>query len=201
MLSSISARRSRISSMSGSGPTSGWYSARGAKSRWAPSRAPASSTWLISRSSSEMARPTSPSRAMAWRAIRKLSTWSAICWANSLVSPSIFCGSFMCRSPPCERAPQGDLVGVLEITAYRQSTRQPRHAQLHWLQQPGEIGRRGLTLEVRIRGEDDLGDRAVGQSGHQLAHPQLVRTDAVDRRDRPTQDVVAAPELTGPFDR
>ena len=47
--------RSRISSRSGSGPTSGWYSARGVKSRCAPSRAPASSTWLISSSSSEIA--------------------------------------------------------------------------------------------------------------------------------------------------
>ena len=58
----------------------------GVKSCSAPSRAPASSTWLISRSSSEMARPPSASRAIARRASRKLSTWSAICWANSAVS-------------------------------------------------------------------------------------------------------------------
>ncbi len=34
----------------------------------------------------------------------------------------------------------------------------------------------------------------------QLPDPQSIRTDPVDRRDRPVEDVVAAPELAGPFD-
>ena len=51
---------------------------RGAKSRCAPSRAPASEIWLISSSSSEIARPASPSRAISRRASRKLEKESAI---------------------------------------------------------------------------------------------------------------------------
>src|SRR3954453_7662074 len=194
-MSRVAARRSRMSSMSGSGPTSGWYSAIGVKSCWAPSRAPASSTWLISSSSSEMARPPSASRAIACSAIRKLSTWSAICWANSSVSVSVICGS-----PPSERPAHRPPFGVLEVTTYRQSTRQPRHAQPERLEHPREVRRRGLALEVRIGGEDGLGDRPVGGPGNELADPQLLGSDAVDRRDRPAEDVVAAPELPGPLD-
>src|SRR3546814_12866800 len=61
--------------------------------------------------------------------------------------------------------------------------------------------RGGLTLEVGIGGQDDLGDGTVGQPDHQLADPQLLRSDAVNRRDRAAQHVVAAPELPGPLDR
>ena len=61
--------------MSASGPTSGWYSSRGWKSICAPSRAPASSTWLISSSSRDTAWAPLPSRAIARSAIRKLSIW------------------------------------------------------------------------------------------------------------------------------
>ena len=42
---------------------------------------------------------------------------------------------------------------------------------------------------------------AVGEPDHQLADPQLVRADAVDRADRPAEHVVAAAELAGPLDR
>ena len=75
--------------MSASGPTSGWNSSRGVKSVWAPIRAPARRTWLISRSSSDTACDPLPSRAMARRASRKLSTESAICSPNTLSSVSV----------------------------------------------------------------------------------------------------------------
>src|SRR5262245_11186208 len=176
--------------MSGSGPTSGWYSATGVKSRCAPSRAPASRTWLISSSSSEIARLLSASRAIAFSASKKLSTWSAICWAKSSVSPSSCLVSVICGSPSCERTAQRHLVGVLQVATYRQSTRQTRHAQAERLEHAGEVRRSRLALEIGVGREDHLGDRPVGEAHHQLADPQLLRADPVDRRDRPAEHVV-----------
>ena len=77
--------------MSASGPTSGWYSSRGWKSIWAPSRAPASSTWLISSSSRDTAWEPLPSRAISRSAMRKVSIWVAICEANcsSSITPPV----------------------------------------------------------------------------------------------------------------
>ena len=62
-----------------------------------------------------------------------------------------------------ERPAEGDLVGVLEVSTYRQSTRQPRHAQPERLQHPCDVGRGRLALEVGVGREDHLGDLAVGE--------------------------------------
>src|SRR4051794_5236428 len=189
-----------MASRSGSGPTSGWYSPDGVKSRCAPRRAPAKSTWLTSTSSRGTTVPAFSSRDIACSATRKDSTASAICWAKSSSSGSRYV-SVTSVSPSCECASQGHLVGVLEITAYRQSTRQTGHAQVHVLQESAEIGGRGVALDVRVGRQDHLGHGAVGEPGHQLADAQLLRADAFQRGDRPAQHVVAPPELAGPFDR
>src|SRR3954451_2001177 len=189
-----------MASRSGAGPTSGWYFADGVKSCWAPSRAPANRIWLTSTSSRGTTVPGFSSRDMACSATRKDSTASAICCAKSSSSGSRYV-SVTSVSPSCECASQGHLVGVLEITAYRQSTRQTGHAQVHVLQESAEIGRRGVALDVRVGREDHLGHGAVGEPGHQLADAQLLRSDALQRGDRPAQHVVAAPEFTGPLDR
>src|SRR4051812_11702182 len=146
-----------MASRSGSGPTSGWYSADGVKSCWAPSRAPANRIWLTSTRSRGTTVPGFSSRDIACSATRKDSTASAICCANSSISGSRYI-SVTGVSPPCECAPQGHLVGVLEITAYGQSTSQTRHAQVHVPQESAEIGRRRVSLDVRIGRQDDLRD-------------------------------------------
>src|SRR5690606_34563338 len=78
---------------------------------------------------------------------------------------------------------------------------QSRHLDPEGLDQPRQVGGRRLPLEVRVGREDQLVDLAVGEPGHQLADPQVIRPDAVDRADRPAENVVAAAELPGPFDR
>src|SRR4051812_4825620 len=188
-----------MASRSGSGPTSGWYSADGVKSRWAPSRAPAKRIWLTSTSSRGTTVPGFSSRDMACRATRKDSTASAICWANSSSSGSS-CVSVTGVSSPCECASQGHLVGVLEVPTYRQSTRQTSHAQVQRGQVSAEICRRRVALDVGIRGEDDLRDRPVGEPTHQLTDAELLGSDPLQRRDRPAEHVVAPPELAGPLD-
>ena len=66
--------------------------------------------------------------------------------------------------------------------------------------QPGQVGRRRLALEVRVGGDDQLGDGAVHQPGHELLDPQVVGAHAVDRADRAAEHVVAAAELAGALD-
>src|SRR6202041_3059640 len=45
---------------------------------------------------------------------------------------------------------QGDLVRVLKIAAHRQSAGRARHPDAHRLDEPGEIRRGRLALEVRV---------------------------------------------------
>src|ERR1700712_2805497 len=188
-----------MASRSGSGPTSGWYSRVGAKSRWAPSLAPAKRIWLTSTSNRGTTVPAFSSRDKACSVTRNDSTPSAICWANSSSSGST-CVSVTCVAPSCECSAERHLVGVLEVTAYRQSTSQTGYAQVQGGQVSAEICGGRISLDVRVGREDDLGDRPVGQPGHQLAGAQLLRTDALEGRDRAAEAVVAAAELTRALD-
>src|ERR1700712_2700572 len=91
-----------------------------------------------------------------------------------------------------EGATERDLVRVLEVPADRQPAGQPGHHQVRKVaQQSDQVGRRGLTLEIRVGGEDDLADTGFGDPSEQRSDAQLVRSDAVDRRDGAPQDVVA----------
>src|SRR3954453_22550239 len=190
-----------MSSRSGAGPASGSYSSDGWKSSCTPRRPPTDSTWLTTSNSREMAspRPASPA-AIARRASRNDSISSAMPSANSAVSASSARASPIDCSPPFEGSPQRDLVGVLEVATCRKSTRQTGQAQAHPGEHPGEVGRSGLPLEVRVGRQDDLRDGAVVEPAEQLLDAQLVRPDAFDRRDRTTEHVVAALELTGALD-
>src|SRR3712207_2755867 len=201
-----------MSSMSGSGPGSGSYSSGGVKSACTPSCPPAASTWLTTSSNNEMACPLLTSYWLISRtASRNDSTWSATCCASSSVSGSIPAGlpagvpvrvsSLMHCPPSLERSTEGDLVGVLKVPTHGQSTREPGHPDSQVGQEPGQVRRGRLALEVRIGGEDDLGDGSVGQPGHELLDPELIRADALDRGDRSAEDVVATAELAGALDR
>src|SRR5918999_1729637 len=103
--------------------------------------------------------------------------------------------------PSFERAAKGDLVGVLKVAAHRQAAGQAGHSDAHRLDKAGEVGRRGLALQIRIGGEDQFGDRAIGEPGHELLDPQVFGPDALDGADRAAQYVVAAAELAGLLDR
>ena len=68
-----------------------------------------------------------------------------------------------------------------------------------------EVHRRGLALERRVGGEDDLLDPAAGRvrlvdPGEELADLEPLGADAVDRADRAVEHVVAAAELAGALD-
>src|SRR3954454_21587536 len=96
-------------------------------------------------------------------------------WAVSCVS----CGrpSDIEQPPPLESAAERELVRVLQIPPDRQPGGQPGDAQAHRLEQTREVGGRRLTLEVRVRGQDDLGDLAGREPCDQLADVQVVGPD------------------------
>src|SRR4051794_12294836 len=117
----------------------------------APSCAPATQMRATSSSSSEMAcDPASPA-ATASTVSRYERTSSATSCAS--------CASDIDLSPALERAAEGDLVGVLQVAPHGQTACQPRHAQPHRLDQPREVRRRRLALEVGVGGENQLGHR------------------------------------------
>ncbi len=97
-----------------------------------------------------------------------------------------------------------DLVGVLEVAADRQAAGDPADDTDDGLEALGEVHRRGLAFQGRVRREDDLLERLAGPrclvgAGEQLADAESLRPDPVDRRDRAVQDVIETLELGRPL--
>src|SRR2546425_1915296 len=92
---------------------------------------------------------------------------------------------------------QGDLVRILEVAADGQAARDARDAHAERAEQLREIERGGFALDVGVGGQDDLARGPILQAQQQFAHLQIVGADAVQRRERAKQDVVAPLELAG----
>ena len=69
------------------------------------------------------------------------------------------------------------------------------------LEEPGEVHRGGLALDVRVRREDHLGDALGVDPAQELLDAELLGPDALDGRDRALEHVVATVELVGALDR
>src|SRR5829696_6167138 len=85
-----------------------------------------------------------------------------------------------------ERPDEGDLVGVFEIAANRQSARDPGDRPDDRLEPLGEVHRGRLTFEGRVGRHDHLDERLPVPCGRirpieKLADPELLRSDAIDR--------------------
>src|SRR5262249_53221323 len=110
-------------------------------------------------------------------------------------------GALHIKQPPSfERAPEGHLVRVLQVPSDRKPTRRPGHPQPQRLDAPGQVGRGRLSLQVRVRRQDQLRDAAVGQPGHEFPGPQVLRADPVNGADRTTQDMVSAAKFADLLD-
>src|SRR5919202_417164 len=201
------ARLARTGSTSGSGPASGSNRSLGTTSVIAPSRAPASRLWDRASSSTGMAMSGDEPVATSVTASRKAWASDAVSSpmrrsssASALTSCIVLLSDIQ-QSPPLESAPERELVRVLQIAPHRQPGGQPGDAQAHRFEQPREVGRGGLALEVRVGGEDDLGDLAGGEALHELLDAQVVGPHALDRADGAAEHVVAAAELARLLDR
>ncbi|CAI7674331.1 unnamed protein product, partial [Penicillium discolor] len=88
-----------------------------------------------------------------------------------------------------------------EVAADREARGEPRDRDLHRHQEPAQVARRRLALQIGVRGDDDLLHGAVGKPRHELGDPEVVRTDARDGADRAAEHVVQAAELPRALDR
>ncbi len=68
------------------------------------------------------------------------------------------------------------------------------------LQELRQVERGRLALDVGVRGEDDLLGRLALEPDEELADLEVAGADAVERRERAVEDVVAPAELVGPLD-
>src|SRR5690348_4715994 len=198
------ARPVRSASRSGSAPTSGSQLPGRMMSLLAPSCAPASRIWATSSSSSGTVSSLPSPAASAVTPSRKF--WACCAIRSAVGRQSSACcaadPALDIEQPPSFKRPaEGHLVRVLELTAHGQAAGGPGHPEPHRLDQPGQVGGGRLALEVGVGGQDQLGNRAVGQPGHQLGNTQVIRPDSVDRADRAAEDMVAAPELTDLLNR
>ena len=100
-----------------------------------------------------------------------------------------------------QRAAQGNLVRILQITTDRKTRRQTRqtHTQRH--EHAREVGCGRLTLKVRVHRQNNLLDALIRQAGHQLTNTQLLRTHTSQRVNGAAEHVVAAGEGTGALNR
>src|SRR4029078_2825138 len=108
------------------------------------------------------------------------------------------------RPAALEGPDESHLIGIFEVAPDRQPAGDPGHGPADRLESLGKVHRGGLAFERRVGGHDHLDERLTIARGavrplQQLADAQLVRPDAVDRRDRPVEDVVEALELPGPL--
>src|SRR5215471_248567 len=92
---------------------------------------------------------------------------------------------------------EGDFVSVFEVAADGQAARDASDTHAERLEQLGEIDGRGFALHARIGGEDDLFHPRLFETHQKLAHAEVLGADAVERRERAEEDVVAATELAG----
>ena len=103
---------------------------------------------------------------------------------------------------PQKARPRVDLIGVLKITANRQTARQPTDRDAHGQQQAAQIG--GCRLPSRFGSVAKItsvtmpSGRAAG-AAHESS--RSARADPVDRADRTAEDVIATAELAGTFHR
>src|SRR5207342_3789106 len=101
---------------------------------------------------------------------------------------------------PGESPPQRDLVGVFEVAADGEAAREARHR--HTLAEAvGEVRGGRFAGHRRVRREHDLVDVVALDALEEELNPQVAGLDAVERRERPAEDVVEAAVLVRPFER
>jgi hypothetical protein len=61
--------------------------------------------------------------------------------------------------------------------------------------------RRGLAVHGRVDRQDHLGDLASRTATHQRIDVEILRPDAIERRQRAAQHMIARPDRAGPLQR
>jgi hypothetical protein len=69
--------------------------------------------------------------------------------------------------------------------------REPRHLHIRILQQVGDVVGGGLPVDRRVEREDHLGHRRIVRARDQRIDGEVLRADAVERRQRAAEHVIA----------
>src|SRR5258708_7865739 len=77
--------------------------------------------------------------------------------------------------PALERLADRDLVRVLQLGPDRQAETDARDPQAERLQEARQVDGGGLSLDVRVGGQDDLLDRSVPETLQERGDLQVVR--------------------------
>lgn len=98
------------------------------------------------------------------------------------------------RPPALEGASQGDLIGILQLTAHRQAVGDATHRRKR-PQQSRQIEAGGIPFHAGGKGQDHLAAVFAIDPLHQRLDLQEFRPHAIHRRNQPTQHVIEPPEL------
>jgi len=87
-----------------------------------------------------------------------------------------------------------DLIGLLDPSAGRKPLCDPGHMDTGGSQHLGQIVGGRLPLDIGSQGEDHFGGTLLSDALDQLRDAKFFGTDAVQRRELPSQGVIATPE-------
>ena len=90
-----------------------------------------------------------------------------------------------------DRRRERALVEIIELAADRHAVREPRHLHVGVVQQVGDVVRGGLAIDRGVEREDDLLHRRIVRARDQRIDGQVLRADAVERRERAAEHVIA----------
>src|ERR1700738_1488300 len=105
------------------------------------------------------------------------------------------------RGPLTDGSGKCALVEVIELATDRHAMGKSRDLDVRALQEVGDIMRRGLPIDSGIERKDDLRDRVILRARYQRLDCEILRANAVKRRKRTAQHVVARVERMGAFER
>src|ERR1700682_1662221 len=95
------------------------------------------------------------------------------------------------RRPLPNRRGERSLVEIIEPATDRHAVRETRYLHIGPVQKIGDVVRRGLPVDGGVEGEDYLRHRRIMCAGNERIDRKVGRPDAVERRERPAQHVIA----------
>ena len=105
------------------------------------------------------------------------------------------------QRPLPDRRRERALVEIIELAADRHAMRQARHFHLGIVQQIGDVMRGGLAVDRGIEREDHFLHRRIMRARHQRVDGEILRADAIERRQRAAEHVIARIHRIGALQR
>ena len=96
------------------------------------------------------------------------------------------------QRPLLDRRRQRALVEIIELAADRHAVREPRHLHVRVVQQFGDVMRGGLAVDRGVERQDHFLHLRLVRARDQRVDGQILRADAVERRQRAAEHVIAA---------